>query len=295
MNRKWHAVIGNIVGLSVLELVDDALHELEELDLSRGAAPAFEALKRLEEQEYKAIKGREPTGYYERIIRRGSGDQALIDDEVKVLLRHMFHTRPYCHTARLPSAARHAGILTETHHKVGSLHYDRGIPMDSAQREIVEGDNSTRMRLVYDASMRQDCSYLLHVDYKDYFYVGEAEGEKSLVLPNYAEIRAYDYKIGQLPLVGLVGFATPFCERHTCPKESLLESGLDDGEWEMTINGARVTGHVKASVAVASGDVTFVRHKEGWHFPPNDEGRFEVRVRVTAVGKIVRFSSFIIF
>jgi hypothetical protein len=169
---------------------------------------------------------------------------------------------------------------------VGFFHYDKGVSKRQAQRE---DDNRTRIRLAYEDGARQECPLLLNVDYKDFFYLVEPEGTKSLVLPNDAEIAAYG--AGQT-LAGIIGFTLAECDWGKCPKGDLRDSHLETREWEMYVNGIPVTGRVKIK---PTGHAVFVRHKDGWHFPPNDEGRFEIQVRVKAAGMSLRFSSFMIY
>jgi hypothetical protein len=270
-------MMGNVLALSMLEVVEDALADLETLDLPKDAASVYRELRLLEDQEYEAFAKSNTTGNFEYMVNDGP-DQL---DEGVDLVSYLFKKRPYCHTARLPAEARYSGILTETH-QTGFFHYDTGISKQEAQSEA---NNSTGMRLVYDAGERQFCNELLQVDYKDFFYVGETEGAKSLTLPNDAELRAYG--TGQ-PIMGIIGFTPAACE-WGCPKEVLTDSGLDQGEWEMSINGLSITGRVKVV------DTSFVRHKDGWVFPPNADGRFEIQARVNATGKHLRLSSIMIF
>jgi hypothetical protein len=277
LRRKWHAMKGNVLALSMLEVVEDALADLEALTLQKDAESVYQELKLLEDQEYETFAKSEPSRDFEFMVKDGP-DQL---DEGVDLASFLFKRRPYCHTARLPAEARYSGILTETHQS-GFLHYDTGISRRVAESEA---NDSSNMRLVYSELERQDCSELLQVDYKDYFYIGESEGAKSLVLPNEAELRVYG--TGQ-PIVGIIGFALRSCE-WGCETYVLNDSHLDTGEWEMSVNGLPVTGRVKVI------DTFFVRHKDGWFFPPNDDGRFEIQVRVTAERKQVRLSSFVIF
>jgi hypothetical protein len=278
--RKWHALFGNLFGLAILEVVDDALDELAKLDLKDPKA-RYQELEEEEDRELELFVNSQPSDSHEDMIKSGRTDETQDFD-----LSALFRRRPYCHTARLPAETRYLGILTEASpDKVGFFHYDVGMPRQEAEKEA---NNGTRLRLVYDANERQDCSLLLQVDYKDYFYLGEPEGAKSLVLPNDMETRYYPTNE---PLLGMVGVSMMACDWGKCPNGNLLEEDLDTGDWEMSVNGIPVTGHVTVN---PNGVVSFVRHNDGWHFPPNPDGRFEIQVRVNSVGKYVRISSFII-
>jgi hypothetical protein len=282
---KWHALVGNLLGLSLLEAVGDALSELEGVDLKKrgGAESALQELKALEDAEYEGFYRSDPTSYHDEIVKEGAENLGE-DFNVTSML---FTRRPYCHTARLPAESRYLGILTESA-SAGFFHYDVGL---SHRRAKSEANNGTALRLVYEEGERQGCELLLNVDYKDFFYLGEPEGAKSLVLPNDAELRAYG--AGQ-SLAGVVGFVFATCDWGKCPEGNLQEPGLDAGEWEMSVNGIPVTGRAKIS-PTSAGVAVFVRHADGWRFPPNADGRFEIRVKVNSVGKYLRFSSFLIY
>jgi hypothetical protein len=281
---KSHALLGNLMGLSLLEAVDDALAELEKHNLLRDTSAALRELKMLEDHEYEAFAKSEPTEFHDGMIKDGAENLEGLN-----LTSLLYMRRAYCHTARLPAETRFLGILTESS-QVGFFHYDKGV---SVKRAGMETNNSTRMRLAFQDSERQDCEVPLNVDYKDFFYVGEPEGAKSLVLPNDAEIRAYGMS---QPLVGIIGFTLAMADYSRYPTGYLRDSHLETGEWEMSVNGIPVTGRVRvAPTGAPAGDAVFVRHKDGWHFPPNEDGRFEIQVRVKAVGKFLWFSSFMIF
>jgi hypothetical protein len=266
-------------GLAILEAVDDALDELERLDLKDPKA-RYQELEEEDDRDHELFVNSQPSDPHEDMIKSGRNESTKDFDLSKLFVR-----RPYCHTARLPAETRYLGILTERPDKVGFFHYDTGITKKQAQKEA---NNGTRLRLVYDVEERQDCSILLQVDYKDYFYLGEPEGAKQLVIPN--DMEALHYPTGEPPL-GMVGMSMMVCDWGRCPPGNLLEEHLDAGEWEMSVNGVPVTGRITVD---PNGIATFLRHKDGWYFPPNADGRFEIQVRVNSVGKYVRFSSFII-
>jgi hypothetical protein len=268
--------MGHIMALSLLEVVDDAIGELEAMRLPKDAASVYQELKLMEDQDYGVFAASEPSATHDYMIKEVQDQLGDLD-----ILSAFYKTRAYCHTARLPAEARYAGIVTETD-QVGFLHYDTGINREAAQRDP---NNSSNMRLAYEPWERQRCNVTLQADFKDFFFVGEPEGAKSLTLPNDAELRAYG--TGK-PILGLIGMAPAICD-WSCNPENVAPSELDTGEWEVSVNGVPVTGH-----AMLAGTF-FVRHKDGWYFPPNEDGRFAIQVRVTAVGKYARISSFIIY
>jgi hypothetical protein len=139
---------------------------------------------------------------------------------------------------------------------------------------------------VYDSSDRQGCD-VLEVDYKDYYYLTEAEGWKQWTLPNKAELATYAPN-GET-LKGLVAFALKPCRwGKPCLPEDVRDDGLEAGLLEMQVNRVAVTQLTKVM------GVRFLKHKDGHVFPHNGTGQFEIRARVTAQGKYFRPTSFML-
>jgi hypothetical protein len=152
---KWHALVGNLLGLSLLEVVDDALTEVERLGFLRDASSALQELKKLEDREYKTFTSSEPTKFYDEMIREG------VENLNGLNLKSLLYTRrPYCHTAGLPAETRFTRIPTESS-KLGFFHYDKVVSTRQSESVAI---NSTRIRLAYKEQERQDCELLLQVD-----------------------------------------------------------------------------------------------------------------------------------
>lgn len=272
--RKWHALLGNMISMALLELLDEALADMEKLDVSDPEMFYFD-LKAQEDMDYDMFLQSNLTSSHGEMIRHKKEENQNFD--IPFLFKH----RAYCHTALLPAESRYLGILTETS-RIGFFHYDKGV---SRKKVESQPSNNSELSLVFEPRERQDCSLLLQVDYKDYFFLSEPEGTKKLTLPNMAELALYER-----PKMGLVGFSLAGCEWGKCDKAEARESGLELEEWEMHINGVQVTNFTTIEKSVS-----FVRHKDGQYFSPNEGGQYEIQVRVKAVGKFLRFSSFMIF
>jgi hypothetical protein len=127
---------------------------------------------------------------------------------------------------------------------------------------------------------------VLEVDYKDYYYLTEAEGWKRWNLPNKAELATYD---PDGTLKGLIAFALKPCRwGKPCRPEDVREDGLEAGLLEMQVNRIPVTQLTKVM------GVRFLKHKDGHVFPHNGTGQFEIRARVTSQGKYFRPTSFLL-
>ena len=108
-DRKWHALYGNFLSLFLMEIVSDALSELQQqkslLNNNRDDAQALlDQLIALDEEDY-ALFTAAPVPDNGRGIK---GLENLTDISRDVLYKQ----KNYCHTARLPSEFRYRGILT---------------------------------------------------------------------------------------------------------------------------------------------------------------------------------------
>jgi hypothetical protein len=267
--RKVHALSGNLLGIWLTNVVEDALKELA---AERPDPALLDQLRAFEVADRKVFMSRE--------LPMNILKDLLIPDDVDP---EMFYRGPnICHTARLPAETRHLGILTESS-LVGEDTYDKGIGLKSARNNIPE-DKS--MQLVYTEGARQSCPIPLEKDYKDYFYVADTHGWSQLTLPNNAEIKAYGTSE---PLRGVIAVCFAYCKRRQCGAENLESPQIHAGMAEMEVNGVKVTSLTEFS------DCSFLKHVDGHVWKPNSDGRFQIRAKVNAKKSHVRFSSIVIW
>lgn len=275
---KWHALMGNLMALSLLEVLDDALRDLVSFDSGKFQR-RLEELVAQETGDYARFAASHVPDYVGATVLPANGTEGL---DFEFVCR----TRPFCQTGRLPSRIRYEGILTETTTKLGEVNFEKGIPFSAAVKTPGEGDF---MRLVYDAGERQNCEGLVQIDYKDFFYVNGKEGWKKLVLPNDAERAKY---VTGAPLKGLIIIALGNCDWNKCNAAEIRDNGIEAGDVEIVVNGVKVSSLLTARIKRGE---NILRNENGFYFPPKDDGKFEIRVRVNATEKYIRFSSIIIF
>ena len=140
-----HALNGNLLSLFLMEIVSDALQEIE----AHGSD--LEALltnvTRQQEADYQLLRDSPPPGFLKGFVQSNmAGEEDLPDILTK--------SPNVCHTARLPAETRHLGILTESN-KTGFYDYDKGVSLASA---TASQNPDGVMRLVYDPNERQECA-----------------------------------------------------------------------------------------------------------------------------------------
>lgn len=269
---KWHALMGHLLALSMIDSLTDALTELASL----SSTPRKDILGSLIEEEdgdylnyYQGSLGKRVP----RLIPETGSDGLDLD--------LVFKGRSVCHTALLPAETRFRGILTEST-QIGFTSYDKGIGRRKADASPNDSDLA---RLVYDVDARQQCPVELNVDYKDYFFVRFEEGRKKIVLPNDTERKIYG---GSSPLSGVVGISLATCSWGNCLAEDVREDSILS-RLVMNVNGVEVT-----STLVVAGTM-FLRHEDGFQFPANEDGRFEINIQVTERRNYLRVTSAIVW
>lgn len=277
---KWHAVMGYLGALFLLEGLEVAVKELL-LTAEEDPATLLSLLRGAEDVEYaKFTNSPVPTVLHDVFPPAG------VDGfDLDILVRgHNF-----CHTAKLPAEIRHKGILTEST-KTGFYSFDKGMGLKIAKTSTNVGET---MRLVYSEEDRQDCPENLQMDYKDYFYVDRSEDWKKLVLPNNAEVKEYGTADQpQLMLHGYVAMCLTLCSWGDCPAGVLTRDAFPD-KFEIQVNGVAVTQLWPVE------ECEILRHESGYQFAVNDDGKLDIRVRVkqdTADrGSYLRVSAFIVW
>ena len=273
---KWHGLYGNIMALTLTDILEDALKFLVEKETYNTE----ELLRELiddEGQDYDKFFASNLTDF---------GNNGIVpkEEQDKLDMRMVLRKRPFCRICRLPAQARYLGLMTETP-PGGMLHYEKGISlMEARQNPNVGG----QMRLIFEEKDRQQCEIPLNQDYKDYYIVTGKDDWQYITIPNDRE--AQHYGDGE-PLQGLIMLTMPGCDWGQCPDDDIRASGYEEGTIEMEINGIKVT-----SATLASGS-HFVRHGDKeLFFPSNNEGRFEIRVKLNAKEtSFTRFSAFTIW
>ena len=177
---KYHALLGNLNTLFLMEILYDALHEIQarQEESSNFSATATQMLLELQKQEdadFELYQQSDIPPFSERILQ-------LPNEEQKKEVLSIIYKKPnFCHTARLPAVIRHSGIFTMSQQK-GFFDYDKGMEVKEAHETVSFPNDS--IPLVYDQSFRQACQYNIQVDYRDFFYLhGKQQSDSKLVLP----------------------------------------------------------------------------------------------------------------
>jgi len=286
---RVHAAYGTIMGLFLSDMLIDAIKEL-------GLEP-YDSAKKLgsliaeEEAEYSTFYGSPP-----QITGASVGD--FYEDEVLVnVIARMFRkTRIICHTALLPAEIRYLGILTETD-MVGTHGYEKGVSQMQADSDVAsESEKHKRqMRLTFDTSTRQaNCPVDVKWDYKDFFYTTQNDGWTSLTVPNKAEMEYYIGE-GAYEPEGVIVLCFVKCDWGKCPEGEMQTNEIVDGQLKLEVNGVMVTNVTKLE------ECGILQHSTGdYHFKPNSEGQFELRVLIGTAekeGKVpfTRITSIVVF
>jgi len=179
---SWHpgwkeqAVKGNLMALFLVELLHDALQDIQQAELENKDTLTLQV--ELIEQE---------TADYQRVIDDSDSELPQYsksyhpDEPFGEELRQLYYKEPnFCHIALLPSEIRYKGILTETE-PVDMFNLPDGPNATQNGDTPYEGD---QMRLVGDESTRQtpndvfntiSCPVPLNQDHPDFFLVSNRE------------------------------------------------------------------------------------------------------------------------
>jgi hypothetical protein len=188
--RKQHALTGNLMALF---LVDVLLEALQELELStEDLAARLARLEAAEEANNVRFRSEAPLPRLPTSVFNPSDIS---------ITANLFQKRSLCHTARLPSEMRYRGILTNRTAQEFDHFYREGLEREKADNLMstmfdegadVDSIEGEEMKLVYSEALRQRrCDATLNIDYPDSFYVGPNEGWKSLKILTRLERETY--------------------------------------------------------------------------------------------------------
>ena len=158
-DRKDHMLKGRLIGHFLINALEEAMFELDQLKSQHGEDPKtlLTHLERLERRD-------------ERTFRQKPPDTNVWDEDgaafSKMGSAMVLRGESICHTALLPSRSRLEGITTENESGV----FDKGV----SQFLMSEQENDL-LPLAFDMNDRQHCE-LLEVDHKDFFLVRAQDG-----------------------------------------------------------------------------------------------------------------------
>jgi len=201
-------------------------------------------------------------------------------DEVRGIF---YKFRNVCHIALLPAEIRYKGILTESP-PVNMFDLPDGL-LSNNIRNIP--NHSPTLRLVGDSETRQECEVPLNMDHQDFFYLGEEEGKKELVVPNDSEMR--EYRPDGAPFIGFIMTCFVGCPWDSCDEGNII-GGVDEKTVKMEVNGQPVTSLFKVKkecFLLQNGDDVF--------WKPDSASRFAIGVRVLEPHGYIRISSIMIW
>lgn len=303
LHRKWHALKGNLLALFVVEMLEDAIQKIVNAITNNTMAtddPARLLLEQFEAQDRADFDKFWQSDYPDslKLIIADKSEHANIDWDLLV------KGPVYCHTALLPAQIRTKLFLTYQKSQpvndtfsVATVAISR-IQADAAVPAVLD-DNNRTMRIVYEDADRNledfvNCSEPPHIDYNEYFYVNAVEDWKTVVVPNDAEIKEYGVK--QAPTKGMIAFSF-----NECPGGNINVTGILAGDATFYVNGNHVMNLTQfhagyqECVLMLSGPDAAGGGSDRYYWQPNNEGRFEIRARVTKVRFFLRVTSFIVW
>jgi hypothetical protein len=215
---KYQALVGNLMAITILDAVEDALLGLGDLgatgdDIEEAKmlmSKKLGDLDRAERMDYEKIFSEPFPEEIKLHLGRWWSEQQkehLTDFD----LESFFKDQSFCHTAVLPAEIRFKGLLTENLTTAGTIldqSYDTGVSwsdITSAEspnkrtarepapyKDPLHEEKDGKMRLIQDDGQRQNCEEHLNLDYKDWFHAGSVADWQTLVLPNDLEKRYYN-------------------------------------------------------------------------------------------------------
>jgi hypothetical protein len=266
-DRYWHAMVGNMMALSLMELLDDAVEMIDR----RGSDPEtlYKELQRQHDADDNSFRNAPlPDDALE--VFRGEKDTTS-NPPADIDVEALFRGPSICHTGMLPAETRFLGILTESNQK-GFLDFDKGQPQrwNISLPEAIDGI----IPLVYSVDERHTCPYAGY-DFKDYFLVHQSYGWSKLVLPNAREKAVYGPKSNQPALRGYIQVCWKVCPWGQCAKGNVNEVQIreDPSGGEIKVNDVAVTDLTNF------GSCQFLKGAQGHVWQPNANGQYEISMQ----------------
>jgi hypothetical protein len=190
IHRKQHALTGNLLALFLVDVLLEALQDLE--SSTDALAVRLARLEAVEGADNERFRSEAPLPKLPTYVFNPSDFSVT---------SNLFQKRSLCHTARLPSEMRYNGILTGKTAQEFDHFYREGMEREKADKLMstmfdegadIDSIESDEMKLVYTEAFRQRrCNATLNIDYPDAFYAGPNEGWKNLKILTPIEKETY--------------------------------------------------------------------------------------------------------
>ena len=289
--RRDHALLGHAMGLFFLDMLVNAIQEYA-IATSTSAANDPEVMlaelqseEELHFNEFKEYPLPQKAGDFH--VQKGKSAPPVPED---FDVENFFRGPSLCKTGRTPAQSRYLGYLTDTD-KVGGPSSPKDETFDVGITKAVADNTAANgiMRLVQAPHSNCEDAVVMP-DYKDFFYAHGKDGWVSLTMPNQAEKQAYNYNPSAMK--GTIVIFGGGCDWGRCPPNDL--NLIEDFEKiEMEVNGKKVQAF---SGTGGWGGGYVLRYEDGTvRVPPNSDGVFEIRVRISDTKKFVRLSSVVLY
>jgi len=306
---KHHQFIGHLLAGYMVELLSDALDELDSSTVAPQTTTETQE-RRLESNEDEANENEEDAAHdmipsisdsYLRylLLLEERDKETFIASEVpknhKVLLDkapdlytafHRNHTM--CHASYLPSQARYDGLVTESGNVSTYLHGGRTTYVDEGyevnQLPAANGeDDPTPIWLGFWAKSRNICEHA-EIDYKDAFIVRQEDNWMSMLVPNDSEMKVFNSGYQRDSTSGVVMICTRFCDWGECAPNVVPLTSVTNIEapvGSILVNDVKV----KSSTAIDHqwDRCHILEHEGGYYFPLSLSGQYEIKIRIDGV------------
>jgi hypothetical protein len=284
-------MIGHGLSLFLMEALLGTLRDLSELEVEDTTL----LLSQLLEEDidlHNNFTNADLPGLHTQLLDlekvKVSDGEPNIDDSI------FYKGKSMCHTARLPSQTRYLGILTDTDEvgqaaPYGEETYYVGDNIEKAHKTATENGE---MRLVYGISKERErgCTGVtVKPDYPDSFYANSLDGWTKLKFPNAAEKQFYGYDPAEHQ--GIIVMHIKKCDWGKCPTNFLTSGDYVENHWEIKVNNQRIT----QVIDIDSRSGTILKGENGFRFAPDENGQYEIEIKINTDKKYVEIADFVLF
>jgi len=285
-NSKSHALDGHALALFITGALIDAISDLVSHPSTDPSELLAELLK-AEDVAFESLRNGDLGARTNQIF--SPGDVSVLDPSLD--LDALWKKPSLCRTGRTPSQTRYLGYAANSDRVggptiPGSEEYDTCVPVDKAAKTSLQQGGALVLACGSDHEVCEGA--IVKPDYKDFFYTHSKFGWASLSIPNDKEREAYGYDPSLVKGFVLLSFST--CDWGRCSPGDLKPEDLALGKFEMKVNGKAVTEIVNLGA-----EVIVLKGGDGFSWKPNDNGVFELAVRVKEDNGYVRISSIILY
>jgi len=283
---KDHRLIGRAIGVFLVNLLIDALDELQDVPFSPMTMSNL-TMPQIQDRHSFFSANLHETHLGSHVHKNTNFLGGL------GRFSPFWKTSSFCHSALLPNQARYDGMTTMGKQGIrhaGGYYTNFDIGHSINNLPTLQAHTSGELMLVFLPESHRNCSAVFHVDYKDFFGVRTEDGWVRVPMPNENEMNQFTKQNARY--AHAIVLCDSICDSRQC-KSRVSIADMVSNDLEITVDGGKVLSVKNLELYQGPSRCYLLIGEHDSFLWINDNKHFEIGFK-TSVNRMLQLSSIII-